>query len=155
MPDVSVVEQQGLRAELHDPVQLVRDDDERDLPPAHLFDMPERLPLKCGIAHRQDFVDDQDVRIEVRCNGESESRVHSTGIALDRRVDELLHPGERDNFIESRRDLGAVHAHDRALQKHVLPAREIRVKTGAKLNQRANASVQRARAPRRPDDARE
>ena len=43
-------------------------------------------------------------------NGEGEAHVHARGIVLYRGVQELLHLGERHNFVEFALDIAAGHA---------------------------------------------
>ena len=52
-----------------------------------------------------------------------------------------LTPGELDDLVELPCDLGALHAHDRALQEDVLAAGQIRVEAGGDLDQRADAAA--------------
>ena len=64
---------------------------------AHLA---EALLLERDVADRQHLVDDQDLRLEVRGDRERQPHVHAARVALDRRVDELLDPGEVDDLVE-------------------------------------------------------
>ena len=75
-----------------------------------------------------------------------EPRVHAGRVALDRRVDELRDAGEVDDLVELARDLGALHAHDRALQEDVLAAGQIGMEAGGDFDQRADAAAHRASA---------
>jgi len=77
----------------------------------------------------------------VRRDREAEARVHPRRVALDRRVDELVDAGEVDDGVELPRDLGARHAHDRALQVDVLAAGQIGVKAGGDLDEPADAAL--------------
>ena len=62
-------------------------------------------------------------------------------VALDRRVEELLDLGERDDFVELAADLGAGHAQDGAVEKDVLPAGQLGMKAGADFEQAGHAAV--------------
>ena len=77
------------------------------------------------------------------------------GVALDRRVDELADAGEVDDLVELARDLGALHAHDRALQVDVLAAGQVGMEAGGDLDQRADAAADLDAAARRPQDPRQ
>ena len=88
----------------------------------------------------------QDLGLEVRRDGEREPHVHAARVALDRRVEEPLDPGELDDLVELASDLGRAHAEDRAVEVDVLAAGELGVKAGADLEQRADAAVDVARA---------
>src|SRR5207302_698174 len=77
------------------------------------------LLLKRLIAHRQHLIDDEDFRLQVGGNGEREPHIHTGGVALHGRVEELLDAGEGDDLVELPRDLAASHAEDAAVQVNV------------------------------------
>ena len=58
-------------------------------------------------------------------------------VALDRRIEELLHLGEGDDLVELALDLRRGHAKDGAVEIDVLPAGQFRVEAGADLQQAA------------------
>ena len=60
----------------------------------------EAFSLKGQVSDSQYLVDDQYVRANAGCDGESESHLHTGAVALDRRIDELLEFGECHDFIE-------------------------------------------------------
>ena len=90
---------------------------------------------------REHLVDDQDLGLEVRGDGEREADVHPARVPLDRRVDEPLDLGELDDLVELRVDLAPPHAEDRAVQVDVLAAGQLGVEAGADLEQRADAAA--------------
>ena len=49
--------------------------------------------------------------------------------------------GEVDDLVELGGDLGALHAHDRALQEHVLAAGQVRMEAGGHFDQRADPAA--------------
>ena len=67
---------------------------------AEVLHPPEAALLELGVADREHLVDEQDLRLEVRGDGEREPHVHAARVALDRRVDELLDAGELDDLVE-------------------------------------------------------
>ena len=67
----------------------------------------DALFLEGGVAHGQHFVDEQNLRNQVRRHGERQTKIHAGGIALYRRIDELLDFGESDDFVELRRSISA------------------------------------------------
>ena len=73
----------------------------------HLAHLAQAFLLKLGVADRQHLVDDQDLRLQMRRDREGEPHIHAAGIALDRRVEELLDLGEGDDLVELASDLGA------------------------------------------------
>ena len=77
----------------------------RPSPRRHVPHLPEALLLECIVANGQHLVDDQDLRLEVSGDGEGQPHVHPRGVALDRRVEELLDLGEGDDLVELAIDL--------------------------------------------------
>ena len=114
----------------------------------HVAHLAEALALERGVADGQHLVDDQDLRLEVRRDGEGEPHVHAARVALDRRVEELLDLGEGDDLVELAIDLGLAHAEDGAVEVDVLAAGQLGVEAGADLQQRADAA-RRSRPARR------
>ena len=108
-------------------------------PLADVVHLAEALLLEPRVADREHFVDDQDLRLEVRRDREREPHVHAARVVLHRRVDEALDLGEGDDLVELARDLRAAHAENRAVQENVLAAGQLRMKPGADFEQRADA----------------
>src|ERR1700688_2793182 len=88
----------------------------------HVVHLAQTFFLKLGVAHRQSFVDEENFRIEVRRDGESEPHIHSAGIPLYRRVKELINPGEGNDFGKLLLNLDALHAEYRSVHKNVFAA---------------------------------
>ena len=107
-----------------------------------LVHLAEAFLLELGIADREHFVDDQDFRLQMRRDGEGEAHIHAGGIALDRRVEELLDLGKGDDLVEFPADLGAAHAEDRAVEIDVLAAGQFGMKAGADFQQARDAAAQ-------------
>ena len=102
--------------------------------------LANRAVLECDVAHRQHFVDEQDVGIHVRCHGESEPRVHARRVALQRRVDIRPEVGKVDDLVEARLHFASRQAQDDAVEKDVLAAGELRVEAGPEVDQRSQAA---------------
>src|SRR5205807_6188671 len=83
------------------------------------------------------------------------AHVHPARVALHRGVDEPLDLGERDDLVELRLDLAPPHPEHRAVQVDVVAARELRVETGADLEQRADGAADARLAGGRHGDARQ
>src|SRR5213596_2698179 len=77
----------------------------------------------------------------MRGDGEREPDVHPGAVALDRRVEKPLDLGERDDFVEPRRHFSLRHAEQRAVEMHVLAAGQVRMESGADLEQRCDAAA--------------
>jgi hypothetical protein len=138
--DGTAVEPDRFRAQPHDSIEVVADED--DGAPVPLGDVhpSQALGLELGVTHREDLVDDEDVRLDVGRDGEGETKVHAGGVALDRCVYEPLDSSEFDDVVEAVCHRPAAHAEDGAVEKEVLASGELRVKPGADLEEGGDAS---------------
>jgi hypothetical protein len=135
--------------EVLDNRKVVGNQHKRHLTPAQLAHPFHALVPKRRVANAEYFVYQEDVRVEVRGNGKSEACVHARRVPLQLRVDEFPCAGEVDDFVKFPGDLRTLHAHDRALQVHVLPARQVRMKPARNFDQGAGTSANLAMAARR------
>ena len=137
-------------AKLANAVHVVADEHHRAAAAADVVHLAQALLLERGVADGEHLVDEQDLRLEVRGDREGQAHVHAARVVLDRRVEELLDLGERDDLVELALDLGPPHAEDGAVQVDVLAAGELGMEAGARLR----AATRRGRAaPRRPRSA--
>jgi hypothetical protein len=104
-------------------------------------DPAEALLLEGLVAHAQDLVDEQHLRLEVRGDREGEPHVHAARVALHRDVDEALDLRELDDLVVLPCDVRAPHAEDGAVQVDVVPAAQLGVEPRPDLEQRADAPV--------------
>ena len=88
--ELSAVDPDRAVAELRDGRQCVGDEDHRPARVGELLHAPEAAPLELGVADGEHLVHEQDLRLQVRGDGEREPDVHAARVALDGRVDELL-----------------------------------------------------------------
>src|SRR6476659_4871249 len=95
-----------------------------------------------NVTNRKNFVDDENFRIEMRCNGKRQAHEHSARVAFDGSVDELMQLREFNDSIELLLDLGFVHAEYRAVEKNILAAGELRMKSGPDFEKTRNPSAQ-------------
>ena len=100
-----VLQHDDVGAQLGDAIELVRHDDDGKPAARELADAAEGALLKAHVADGEHLVDDQDIGLEMRGDGEAEARVHAARVALDRRVDELGDAGELDDLVEAARDV--------------------------------------------------
>src|SRR5438105_8800243 len=91
--------------------------------------------LELCVAHGQHFIDNEDLRIQVRGHGESQTHIHTTRVMFDSRFEKLLGARETYDFIKLRVDLAPAHAQDRSVEINILTASEIRMKAGANVEQ--------------------
>ena len=142
-------------AEATDGRHVVADEDDGAPSRGHVRHHAKALLLESSVADGQHFVHGNDVRIEVGGHGKRETHVHSTAIALDRRVHELLDFGEGDDLVQLCANLLPVHAQDCTVEEDVLPPSQIRMKPRADFQHAGHAATESDRPRGRSGDARE
>ena len=95
----------------------------------------EALALKGCIPNCEDFIDQQDLRLQVGCHSESQTNVHAAAVAFHWSIQEFLDLGESDDFVELPADLCTRHSENGAIEKDVFPAGEFGVKAGPDFQQ--------------------
>ena len=141
LDDRAAVDLDRTVAELGDRREHVGDEEHGPTGAAELLHPPEAAALELGVPDREHLVDEHDLRLEVRGDGEREPHVHPARVALDRRVDEPLDTGELDDRVEALVDLAALHPEDRAVQVDVLATRELGMEARPDLEQAADAAA--------------
>src|SRR5207245_4603541 len=101
----------------------------------------ETLFLEVDVTDGEDFVDEEDFRLEMGGDGEGQADVHAGGVVLDGRVNEFFELGEGDDFVEFAGDFAAGHPQDGAGEKRVLAAGKLGMEAGADFEERADAAV--------------
>ena len=86
----AAVQPERFVAEARDEIERVGHEQHRPAAAAELGELVEALVRKRFVADGEHFVDEQDVRVDVDRDGETEPHVHAGRIRLHRRVDELL-----------------------------------------------------------------
>ena len=110
--------------------------------------------MELGVADGEHLVDDQDVRLEVRGDGEGQPHVHAARVALHRRVEERRSiSGEVDDLVELARDLARFMPRMAPFKIDVLAAGQLGMKAGADLEQAADAAADLGLARGRLGDA--
>ena len=89
------------------------DEDDGASVPRDVAHLAEALLLELDVADGEHLVDEEDLGLEVRGDGEREPHLHPARVALDRSVEEALDTGELDDVVEPPRDLRAAHPEDR------------------------------------------
>ena len=130
----------------------MRHEDDRAARLAQVLHAPEAATLELGVADGEHLVDEKDLRLEMRGDGEREAHRHAARVALDRRVDELLDAGELDDLRELALDLPPLHPEHRAVQEDVLAAGELGMEAGSHLQQASDPTTDLSAAARRRRD---
>src|SRR3989442_6508526 len=113
------------------------------LPFYDVFHPVEAFFLEIEVAHGQDFVDDQDIGVYTGRDGEAQTDGHAGTVSLERRIDELLELGKRNDIVHLPADLGPRQPQDCTIYVDVLAPGEIRDKPGTDFNQRSRAAADR------------
>src|SRR5919108_1141004 len=130
----------------------VRDEHDRAPGMLEVENAVDALTLKGLVAHGEDLVQQQDVRLDMRRDRETETHVHAGGIRLHRKVDEAFELGERNDLVEPLADLLPLQSVDRAAQEDVLAPGELRMEAGAEFEQGPDPSADGDSARRGRED---
>src|SRR5258708_29707943 len=122
MDDLPFTKSDATRTQIPDCLDVVADDYYRPTIARDLADPPKTFRLERYVTHRQNLVDDQDLRLQMCSHGECQADLHPAGEPLYGRIQKLSNSGELDNLVELSIDLLASHAQDRSIEVHVLPA---------------------------------
>ena len=136
-----VVQDQGLVADVADALDVVSDIDYGPALFLKLPDLADALMLEVGVPHRQDFIHQQDIRIEVDGDREGQADVHAVGVSMNRLVDELPDLGELEDGSQARLHLGAGHSQDITVEEDVFPPGEVGVEARSQFQDSGDFSV--------------
>src|SRR6266513_2433240 len=135
--------------------QIVRDEHDRLLRRAELPDLREALVLEVLVPDGEHLVHQENVRLEMHGDGETEAHVHAARVGLHRRVKEAPDVGELLDRGHRAVHLLARKAEERAVEVRVLAAAEVGMESGADLEERGHATVDLERSTGRLRRARE
>ena len=139
--DFGVFEEDHPFAALLDSLRIVRNQQQR-----HAFFQQGIHPgitfaLKSGVADRQSFVDDENVRFHQNLHGKSQTHHHAAGIGFDRLVDEVADVGKIHNFLIFRRGFACAQSQDSRIHVDVFPSGEFRIESAAQFQQSRDFAV--------------
>src|ERR1700758_2498133 len=87
------------------------------------------------VPHRNDFIQNDDFRVEIRRHGKSQADVHPAGIVFNRYIDKFFQPGEINDLVELLADLFLGETQHGAIQVDVVSSRKLRMESGPYLKQ--------------------
>src|SRR5260370_958763 len=128
-------------AEAADLIELMGDEDDGAAGAGDVTHFAHALLLKTDVADGEDFIDEENFRLEMGGDGEGQAHVHAGGVVLDGGVDEFFELGEGHDFIEFADDLRLAHAEDGAGEKGILASGQLGMKAGADFEEGADAAV--------------
>src|SRR5260370_29938307 len=122
-------------------IELMRDEDDCASCAGDIAHLAEAFFLEIYVADGQDFIDEENLRLEVSSDSEGQADVHAGGVVLYGSVNKFFELGEGHDFIELALDFALAHAEDGAGEKRVFVAGQLRMKAGADFEERADAAV--------------
>ena len=138
--DLAVVQPEGAGTERFDLVHRVRAEKNGCAAVTQTQNAVEGLAGKLAVAHRQGFVNHQDVGFDAGGQRKRQSHEHAGGVGFNRAVNEHANAGKSDDLVQPLGQLLAAQTHQRAVQQQVLAAGELGVKTCPQFEQRSNAA---------------
>ena len=126
-------EPHGAPAELLDLLNVVRDEQHRGAAAHELHHAALALFLELRVAHGEDLVHNQDLRLHHGGNGERQPRQHAGGIVADRDVNEVPQLGEVQDLLKLGVEERLCIAENRAVEVDILPAAQVHIETGAEF----------------------
>ena len=119
----ALIQQNRSVTQTSDSRQVVRHEDHRTSLSPHILHFAQTLALETCIAHGQNFVRQQNLRLHVRSDRERQTHIHSAGVAFDRSVNKLLDLRKRHDLVEFPFDLRFFHSKNSAVKINVFPSR--------------------------------
>jgi hypothetical protein len=115
----------------------------------YLIHFPQTTSLEFEVAYCEHFVNYQYLGFEMRGHCKSQPNVHTRRITLDGHIEKFLHLSEGNYLIELPLYFFATHSKNCAVQKDILAAGQLRMKTGAYLEQARDSATDSHPASRR------
>ena len=137
---LAAFEEDGAIADAFDGVRVVRDEDDRAAIGDHLVKGGVALELEAGVADGEGFVDDEDIGVDMRADGEREADGHAAGVGADGLVDEFADAGVVDDGFELGVDFGFAEAEDGRVEVDVFAAGKIGIEAAAEFEKGGDAA---------------
>jgi len=102
---------------------------------------PQATVLENRVAHGECLIDNQDVRLDARRDGEGQPHIHAAGISFDGLVKKRTNLGEALDGREKRVRFSSCQTQQTGVHVDVFHAGKLRIKTGAQFEQRGNSSL--------------
>ena len=124
-----------------DLIELMAHQYHRTPRPRHVAHLSQAFFLKVDVPDGQDFIHQQNFRLQMRGHRERQPHEHSRGVMLHGRVDEFFQLGESHDFVELSGDLPLAHPQDGPGEIRVFPPRQLRMKPRPYFQQRPHLPV--------------
>src|SRR5208283_1324104 len=109
-------------AKAADLVELVADEDDGAAGAGHVTHFAEALFLEVDVADGEDFINEEDFRLEMRGNGKRQAHEHAAGIVFYGRINQFMPPRESQYFTQLSCPSAGSCSHTRSAQVGVIPA---------------------------------
>src|SRR5207249_6763431 len=103
--------------------------------------------LKLGVTDSENFVNNQNFRVQMCSNSERQADIHSRRVAFYRSVDVSLDSGKIDNLVELAPYLRFRHSKNCAVKENVFPAGQLGMKPSSDFQQARDAAFHPNFAP--------
>ena len=139
--ETAAIEQDRLGAKTLDERGIVTDEKDGHAAFVKPPNAGQALLLKVNVPHGEGFVDDQHLGLHAGGHGEGKAHRHAGGISAQGLIDEILQFGELDDLGSFGGELSLAEPRESAIEKNVLPAGELLVKSHTQLQQRRYAPL--------------
>src|SRR5208282_343801 len=127
------IEQDATTAERFQSGDVMADKENRAARAPHLAHLCQAFLLKPLVAHREDLINQQNLRLHMRSDRKGQTYIHAAGVTLYGCIEKFLDLREGDDLVKAARDLPPAHTQDAAVQIHVFASGQLLVEAGAHL----------------------
>ena len=106
-----------------------------------LLHLAQALLLEKGVAHRQGFINNQNIRLGRNIHGKRQTREHAAGIQFYRLVDEIPKFSECTYLLKEIIRFFRHNPQHWGQKAHVFPPCQLRIKTSAQFQQRGDTAI--------------
>ena len=140
--DFAMIQPENFIAHIQHCAGIVRHEDHRML----LHERPHELHAllrENDIPHGQSLINDQDIRVNMRNDGECQAHHHTAGIGFHRLINRLSDIGKCRNLLISGVDLAFCESQQGRVHIDILFSRKLRRETASKLQKRRYSAMDR------------
>jgi len=128
-------------AELANSIHLMADKENCFSAVSNTFHFLDAFFLETGVADCKNLINKQNIRLQVRCNGKSETDKHSAGISFYRCVNEFSYLRKLENIVKFFIYFCFGHSENRTVKINIFSAGQLVVKACTNLKHRGDFSI--------------
>src|SRR5260370_26397955 len=133
--EVSLGQDTRARTRVRASSHIVRHEQYSPSAAADLAHLSQTFFLERKIANGENFIDHQDLRIEMCGHSECQPHIHPAGVVLHESVEKFFDFCKRDDPIETPDNLRSAHSQDCPFQKDAFLTSKLRVKSSSDFTQ--------------------